>query len=53
MKAERSRLKCVSRECEKRGVPDVGFDFFLCADCGAELEFWLEFFARKDRAEKN
>lgn len=49
-------VKCCGKGCENRGVPEPGFDFYLCADCAGELEFWLEFFGRQrsqDGSERN
>jgi len=37
--------KCVCKDCESRGEPQEGFDFFCCENCLAELAFWLDFLA--------
>jgi hypothetical protein len=36
--------KCCFIGCNYYGVPDEGFDFFMCAECGDRLEqlLWLE-----------
>jgi hypothetical protein len=44
-------MKC-SCCCENEGPPNPGFDFYLCADCAGEMEFWLNFYAMQDERSK-
>jgi hypothetical protein len=34
--------KCCFKGCTNRGIPQDGFDFFVCDDCFVELEACLE-----------
>lgn len=47
--------KCCGMGCEAQGVRQDGFDFFVCDNCLAELEFWLQFYGRQQTVlhEKN
>lgn len=50
-----SEQKCCFKECENRGEPQEGFDFYMCEQCGIELERLLNqmYKQREDRHSNN
>ncbi len=41
--------KCIVEGCANTGLPEVGYDFFLCDGCMEKLELQL---ARRDHDER-
>jgi hypothetical protein len=41
-------MKCCGKGCKNEGIPDPGFEFFVCSACDALFAFWLNLLWSQD-----